>query len=158
MEDNLKSLERSILTKIHSRAKSSRIENDSLPPAKYVQAIRKSGLAGWCARRGEEIPVPRLSRAKQQPFIPLVDKILAAKAVNSAADTRELEEKIDWLVYDLYGLSNEETAAVADSLWRGTLSEEEEDQALLRAMEEADVNDRVSLGEVLDVLRSADDC
>ncbi|MYC34774.1 MAG: hypothetical protein F4X64_16560 [Chloroflexi bacterium] len=69
-----------------------------------------------------------------------------------------MEEQIDWLVYDLYDLSNEETATVADFFWDVTLTEEEEDQALLRAMEESDINDRVSLSEVLTTLRTPDDC
>ena len=88
----------------------------------------------------------------------MIDQISAAKADNSAADIGKLKEQIDWLVYDLYDLSNEETAAVADFFWDGTLTEEEEDQALLRAMEEADINDRVSLSEALETLRTPDDC
>ena len=87
----------------------------------------------------------------------MIDRISAAKTTNPAADTGELEEQIDWLVYDLYGLSNEETATVTDFFWDGTLTEEEEDQALLRAMEEADINDRVSLSDVLTTLRTPDD-
>ena len=58
----------------------------------------------------------------------------------------------------LYGLTNEETAVVTDFFWDGTRSEEEEDQALLRAMGEGDINDRVSLAEVLETLRTPDDC
>ena len=69
-----------------------------------------------------------------------------------------MEEEIDWLVYDLYDLSNEETAVVVDFFWDVTLTEEEEDQALLRAMEESEINDRVSLSEVLTTLRTPDDC
>ena len=68
-----------------------------------------------------------------------------------------MEEQIDWLAYAIYDLSNEETAAVADFFWDGILAEEE-DRALLRAMEEGDINDRVSLGEVRNVLRAPDDC
>jgi len=42
----------------------------------------------------------------------LVDRILAAKKQNSNADTSALEEQIDDLVYDLYGLTEEERAIV----------------------------------------------
>jgi len=42
----------------------------------------------------------------------LVDRILEAKAADPDADTRELEEQIDRLVYDLYGLTEGERAAV----------------------------------------------
>ena len=41
---------------------------------------------------------------EQQPIINLVDKILAAKQVDSKTDTSEWERQIDKLVYDLYGL------------------------------------------------------
>ena len=35
---------------------------------------------------------------------------------------------------------------------------EEEDQALLRAMDGGDINDRVSLAEVREILRTSDEC
>ena len=44
----------------------------------------------------------------------------------------------------------------ADFFWDVTLTEEEEDQVLLRAMEESDINDGVSLSEVLTTLRTPD--
>ena len=105
----------------------------------------------------EQLPIPAMSAADRRRLSNLVDRILAAKASNPAADTGALEEEIDWLVYDLYGLTNEETAVVADLFWEGTQSEAEEDQALLRAMAESDVNDRVSLSEVRAILRAPDD-
>ena len=106
------------------------------------------GVTRWIGYTVERIPVPKLSADDQRPFVRLVDRILEAKAADPDADTSELEEQIDWLVYDLYGLTDEETAAVADYFWDGSLTEEEEDQALLRAMDEGDINDRVSLAEV----------
>ena len=124
----------------------------------YVNAIENSTLARWCLAHGEAITVPKLSEVRQRPLARVIDQISAAKATNPAADPGKLEEQIDWLVYDLYDLSNEETAAVADFFWDGTLTEEEEDQGLLRAMKEADINDRVSLSGVLTTLRTPDDC
>ena len=56
-----------------------------------------------------------------------------------------MEEQIDWFVYDLYGLTDEETAAVADYFLDGSVTEKEKGQALMRAMEEGEINDRVSL-------------
>jgi len=38
----------------------------------------------------------------QQPFIPLVDQILAAKKKDPNADTSALEKQIDEMVYKLY--------------------------------------------------------
>ena len=125
---------------------------------KYVNAIENSTLARWCLAHGETITIPKLSEVRQRPLVRVIDRISAAKAANPAADIGELEERIDWLVYDLYNLSNEGTAAVADFFWDGTLTEEEEDQALQRAMGETDINDRVSLSEVLETLRTPDDC
>ena len=46
--------------------------------------------------------------SQQQPIINLVDKILSAKKANSNADTSEWEKQIDALVYDLYGLNEDE--------------------------------------------------
>jgi type II restriction/modification system DNA methylase subunit YeeA len=47
-----------------------------------------------------------------KPFIDLVDKILAAKAADSKADTTALEQQIDNMVYRLYGLTAEEIKIV----------------------------------------------
>ena len=95
---------------------------------KYLCAVLNSTLVTWMIRNSalttglgltqwkkfavERIPVPKLSAAKQRPFVRLVDRILEAKATDPDADTSELEAEIDRLVYDLYGLTEEETAAV----------------------------------------------
>ena len=99
----------------------------------------------WIGYTVGRIPVPRITEEKQHPFVLLVDRILEAKDADPNADTRELEEQIDWLVYDLYGLTDGETAAVADYFCDGSVTEKEKGQALMRAMEEGDINDRVSL-------------
>ena len=116
------------------------------------------GVARWKTFTVERIPVPKLSAEEQGPFVRLVDRILEAKAADPNVDTRKLEEQIDWLVYDLYGLTDEDTAAVADYFWDGSLTQEQEDQALLGAMEAGDINDRVSLAEVREILRAPDEC
>jgi hypothetical protein len=46
----------------------------------------------------------------------LVDEILAAKKEDPAADTSVLEEKIDELVFDLYGLTPEEREIVKEGV------------------------------------------
>ena len=71
------------------------------------------GTARWIRGPVERIPIPKLTAAKQHPFVRLVDRILEAKAADSDADTSEMDGEIDRLVYDLYGLTEEETAAVA---------------------------------------------
>lgn len=150
------SAEQGILKKVRGCEPISLPKGDAVQP-KYVNAIENSTLARWCLAHGETIAIPKLSEVRQRPLVRMADQILAAKAANPAADTGELDEEIDWLVYDLYGLTNEETAAVADFFWDRALTEEEEDQALLRAMEEADINDRVSLAEVREILKATDD-
>ncbi len=60
----------------------------------------------------EQLPIPSATPAQQQEIITLVDKILAAKKANGMADTSELEQEINKLVYSLYGLTNEEIIIV----------------------------------------------
>jgi len=45
----------------------------------------------------------------------IVDQILTAKKANPNADTTALEAEIDKLVYELYGLTDEEIAIVEES-------------------------------------------
>lgn len=90
---------------------------------KYILALLNSKLYYiWLYHRGKrkgqmlelyqkplsEIPIKKISDDEQKPFIKLVDRILAAKAKNPQADTNKLEEEIDELVYQLYGLTEEE--------------------------------------------------
>ena len=49
---------------------------------------------------------------EQRPIIGLVDKILEAKRSNPIADTSALERAIDRMVYELYGLTEEEIALI----------------------------------------------
>ena len=60
----------------------------------------------------------------------LVDRILKAKAANPDADTSEIEEETDRLVYDLYGLTNAEVAVVEGEKRKVHATVEEEDAAL----------------------------
>ena len=61
------------------------------------------------------ISVPPLDMSKQEPFIKLVDKILAAQKANPNADTSTLENKIDQLVYKLYDFNEEEIKSIKNS-------------------------------------------
>ena len=51
-------------------------------------------------------------RAQHDAIVSLVERILAAKQANPAADTSALEREIDQQVYALYGLTPEEIAIV----------------------------------------------
>ena len=70
------------------------------------------GVFRWKKVYVEGIPIPKISATRQRPFVRLVDRILAAKASNPAADTAADEAEIDRLVYGLYGLTGEEIGAV----------------------------------------------
>ena len=97
---------------------------------KYLCAVLNSNLIAWFMKNTaptgmgmlprwkkntvEAIPIPNISAIEQRPFIQLVDSILAAKTVNSSADTDEQEAEIDRLVYELYGLTKKEVAVIGE--------------------------------------------
>mgnify|MGYP002520808187 CR=1 FL=1 len=82
----------------------------------YYNTTKVSG--GYFDLNGNQIgsiPIPTATPAQQQEIIDLVDKILAAKKQRPQSDTTALEEKIDELVYDLYGLTDEEKDIVRNN-------------------------------------------
>jgi type I restriction-modification system DNA methylase subunit len=102
-------------------------QTDQTISLKYILALLNSRLYYlWLYHRGKrkgemlelyqqplsEIPIKRISEEKQRPFIKLVDRILAAKNRDPKADTTAWEREIDRLVYELYGLTEEEIAIV----------------------------------------------
>lgn len=102
-------------------------EKDTSISLKYVLAVLNSRLYYlWLYHRGKrkgeslelyrqplsEIPIKKISRSEQKPFIDLVNLILAAKQTNLQADISEWEAEIDRLVYALYGLTPAEIAIV----------------------------------------------
>ena len=96
-----------------------------------------------------QLPIPKISAAEQEPYIALVDEILAAKEANPQADTRPLEREIDRLVYQLYGLTEEENTAIERSLGLIHQTDEAEDAAFLKILEEYQTEERVSREEVM---------
>ena len=75
------------------------------------------GVPRWVRFTVERIPIPKGAAAEQRPLIALVDRILAAKDVRlvwdqNPPDTSAMEAEVDRLVYGLYGLTEEEAAAV----------------------------------------------
>lgn len=60
----------------------------------------------------QSIPIPAATPEQQRPIIELIDKILAALKANPQADTSAWEKEIDKLVYELYGLTEEEIKVV----------------------------------------------
>ena len=60
----------------------------------------------------EQLPIPTMTAVDRRQLTKIVDRILAAKAGDPAADTSADEAEIDRLVYGLYGLTEGEIAAV----------------------------------------------
>jgi len=58
------------------------------------------------------LPIPALSGKRSGGMIEVIERIIAAKKTNPAADTSALEREIDQQVYALYGLTPEEIAIV----------------------------------------------
>ena len=151
------------------------IVDEASDDGKYVCAVLNSMLGRWfvlnapkfasnrpCstttgASDPSSMPIPRIADDERNEFVSLADRIIAAKSDDPNADTAELEESIDWLVFDLYDLTDEETAIVADAFWDGDMTQEEEDAALLRMMEEALAEPGyVSEEEIMAILRGED--
>ena len=125
--------------------------------AKYRRAVLGSSLAEWFSARdgvgSAPMPVPEISAAARAPFVRLMDEILVARAADPGADTERMEWDIDKMVYDLYGLTEDEAAAVERRLGLIHASDEDEDAALVRAMDGADGGDWVSKGEARRLMR-----
>jgi len=56
----------------------------------------------------DNLPMPNIVNVNQKTLSNIVERILAAKGINPQADTSALEKEIDQLVYQLYGLTDEE--------------------------------------------------
>jgi len=68
----------------------------------------------------QNFPVPKIQDSLQKPYEALVDQIISQKELGE--DTKELEDKIDIMVYKLYELTYEEVKIVDSEFW---LSKEE---------------------------------
>ena len=77
----------------------------------FLRANRRSNIHlypdDW-----KKLPIPDVPPERQSPIVELVDGILSEKAADPDADTSEQESEIDGMVYELYGLTQAEVAAV----------------------------------------------
>jgi adenine-specific DNA-methyltransferase len=81
----------------------------------YYRSISSSYRGGYLRfiyQYLETIPIAVPDDKSRKLIESNVQKILEAKNQNPEADTTELEEEIDRLVYELYGLSEEEIGVV----------------------------------------------
>lgn len=95
---------------------------------KYLVGLMNSELINWyfdkiCGESGvgtnrwkkfyvETIPLPDTDNKNMESVENLVDAILMSKKESPKADTKSLEKEIDQLVYQLYGLNEEEIKIV----------------------------------------------
>ena len=66
----------------------------------------------------ENIPIPRITSLNSSiigKIENIVDKIISIKRQNQKADIDNLEEEIDNLVYNLYGLTEEEIQIIENN-------------------------------------------
>ena len=101
---------------------------DKTLSTKYVMALLNSSLLQWYysnmfkgdtelfpkirIAQAKQLPIRKVSIEMQQPIIMLIDKILASKQSCPNADTSDIEQKINELVYQLYNLTPEEIAII----------------------------------------------
>ena len=99
------------------------------PFNKYFLAILNGKIIDWYYRKisaqlgkkavrlfsiyVKQIPIPKISTAAQQPYVEKVEKIIAQKAAGK--DTSQLESDLDEMIYELYGLNEEEIQLVENS-------------------------------------------
>ncbi len=82
----------------------------------YLSKFETTHMAGGYIRFDipylKQMPIPTILPQQQQRIVNLVNEITQNKALNHSSDTLELERVIDMLVYELYGLTEEEIAII----------------------------------------------
>ena len=73
----------------------------------------RSGQRGPLGLR--QLPFPKLDNEIESKLTAFVNQIIASKSVDNSADTSHLENKIDKLVYQLYGLTEEEIKIIENN-------------------------------------------
>jgi adenine-specific DNA-methyltransferase len=79
---------------------------------KSICVIRSGGFVEVKPQYFEQIPIPEISDEIKSILTDKVDQIIALKKSDPAADTSSLEAEIDRLVYELYGLTEDEIRIV----------------------------------------------
>ncbi len=81
-----------------------------------ICVIRSGGFIEVKPQYFEQIPIPELSEKNKSVLTDKVDHIITIKKSDPSADTSFLEAEIDRLVYELYGLTEEEIRIVENSI------------------------------------------
>ena len=100
------------------------IQTSKMYSYKYIQGVLNSLLikfyfnelmydgTHFYPNHMKQLPIKPLSTVQQQPIITLVDKIHGFKKQDLHADTTSLEQQIDRLVYQIYGLNYDEVLVI----------------------------------------------
>ena len=83
---------------------------------KSVCVVRSGGYIEVKPQYFEQIPIATPSDKQHTEIETLVTQILEAKKKDPKADTSKLETEIDQLVYELYGLTEEEIDIIENSV------------------------------------------
>ena len=81
-----------------------------------ISNTKRGGYYEYKPMYVEKIPIVEPSDEDRKQIESFVEQILTAQKANPKADTSEIEKEIDQLVYDLYGLSDEEIGIVEESV------------------------------------------
>ena len=166
-DKNLSTAERRAADKVAGvRNRLTELDSASERAVKYARAVLGSTLAAWFVEKAradggggadlERMPVPNLTDSELEPFVRLIDDIAESEDPD---DARVWGYDLDAMIYDLYGLTEEEDTAVERRMGRIHQTDEEEDAAFLRAILEAEREyEREFAGEevVMAALRASD--
>ncbi|GAA4506579.1 TaqI-like C-terminal specificity domain-containing protein [Hymenobacter ginsengisoli] len=81
-----------------------------------ISPVIRSGFLRWKRQYIEQIPIPEPTTSQKVELAHLVDDILTSRSKDDKAKTVTAEEAIDKLVYQLYGLTTEESELVRDKV------------------------------------------
>ena len=77
------------------------------------------GVTRWIGHTVEQIPVPDATDEQRDLLVRQVNQVLEQKAADPAVDTESHEGEINRLVYSMYGLTDDEIAAVDEGYQAG---------------------------------------
>ena len=108
------------------------LNDDNKYDSKYILGILNSKLINWFYANQftneskltvnlskeylSQIPIAKASLLQHEEIIHKVNEILSIKEIDYNADTKQTQTEIDQLVYDLYGLTEEEKKIVEEAV------------------------------------------
>ena len=78
-------------------------------------SLKTGGYFTYSSNLLNQIPIKKSSVKEQEQFAKIVDEIAEIKKKDISADTTDLENQIDQLVYKLYDLTEEEIKIIENA-------------------------------------------